>query len=67
MKTSTKRNFLILITAALLSVLLRQDLQRLVDAFLEGYYKGKRLISSCNFPYTYPISITEGSLPKETY
>ncbi|WP_255347085.1 hypothetical protein [Capnocytophaga sp. CM59] len=42
MKTSTKRNFLI-ITAALLSVLLRQDLQRLVDAFLEGYYKGKGL------------------------
>ncbi|GEM_PF-474425 len=44
MKTSTKkRNFLIIITAALLSVLLRQDLQRLVDAFLEGYYKGKGL------------------------
>ncbi|MEB3075956.1 hypothetical protein [Capnocytophaga gingivalis] len=43
MKTSTKRNFLIVITAALLSVLLRQDLQRLVDAFLEGYYKGKGL------------------------
>ena len=42
MKTSTKRNFLI-ITAALLSVLLRQDLQRLVDGFLEGYYKGKGL------------------------
>ena len=33
MKTSTKRNFLIAITAALLSILLRQDLQRLVDAF----------------------------------
>ena len=43
MKTSTKRNFLIAITSALLSILLRQDLQRLVDAFLEGYYKGKGL------------------------
>lgn len=43
MKISTKRNFLIAITAALLSILLRQDLQRLVDAFLEGYYKGKGL------------------------
>ena len=43
MKTSTKQNFLITITAALLSILLRQDLQRLVDAFLEGYYKGKGL------------------------
>jgi len=43
MKRSTKRNFLIAITAALLSILLRQDLQRLVDAFLEGYYKGKGL------------------------
>ena len=43
MKTSTKRNFLIVITAALLSVLLRQDLHHLVDAFLEGYYKGKGL------------------------
>ena len=43
MKTSTKRNFLITITAALLSILLHQDLQRLVDAFLEGYYKGKGL------------------------
>ena len=43
MKTSTKRNFPIAITAALLSILLRQDLQRLVDAFLEGYYKGKGL------------------------
>ena len=43
MKTSTKRNFLIAITAALLSIILRQDLQRLVDAFLEGYYKGKGL------------------------
>lgn len=43
MKTSTKRNFLIAITAALLSILLCQDLQRLVDAFLEGYYKGKGL------------------------
>lgn len=43
MKTSTKRNFLITIIAALLSILLRQDLQRLVDAFLEGYYKGKGL------------------------
>ena len=43
MKTSTKRNFLIVITAALLSILLHQDLQRLVDAFLEGYYKGKGL------------------------
>ena len=43
MKTSTKRNFLIVITAALLSILLRQDLQRLVYAFLQGYYKGKGL------------------------
>ena len=43
MKTSTKRNFLIVITAALLSVLLRQDLQHLVDAFWEGYHKGKGL------------------------
>ena len=43
MKTSAKRNFLIAITAALLSILLCQDLQRLVDAFLEGYYKGKGL------------------------
>ena len=43
MKTSTKRNFLIVITTTLLSILLRQDLQRLVDAFLEGYYKGKGL------------------------
>lgn len=43
MKTSTKRNFLIAITAALLSILLRQDLQRLVDTFWEEYHKGKGL------------------------
>ncbi len=43
MKTSAKRNFLIAITAVLLSILLRQDLQRLVDAFWEGYHKGKGL------------------------